>query len=97
MSKKKKPCYYVSHYSEYPIYTAEEGGYYYAGVQLEKSYKFSSLKKARKFLTEYAEENEMNSINDNKAVYYSRYSYQDEFARIETVSGIEERGWHPYT
>lgn len=96
MNKKKKQYYFVSHYSEYPLYTPEEGGYYYAGVELYKSFRFSSLKKAKKFLNKYAADNEMNLINDNKAVSYSRYKFSDEFIRIETVMGIHEQGQMSY-
>ena len=32
---------YISHYEEYPIYEAAEGGYYYAGVQLVESEQMS--------------------------------------------------------
>ena len=32
---------YVTHYEEYPLYEAAEGGYYYAGIQMVESERMS--------------------------------------------------------
>lgn len=41
--------YYVSYITEYPIYEPAEGGYYYAGTQIEECKAFSSWKKANRY------------------------------------------------
>lgn len=41
--------YYVSYITEYPIYEPAEGGYYYAGENVESCREFSTWKKANRF------------------------------------------------
>lgn len=88
--------YYVSYYTEYPVYHPEEGGYYESCVQLDTSYKFGSLKNARKFLAKWAEEMDMERWTDNRFGISSKYVGEGSYIRIETVMGIEERGCTPY-
>lgn len=44
--------YYVTIYREYPLYEAAEGGYYYAGVELDESTGCESLKEARAIMND---------------------------------------------
>ena len=41
--------YYVSYVTEYPIYEAAEGGYYYAGETVQMCRAFQTWRKARRF------------------------------------------------
>ena len=41
--------YYVSFITQYPIYEAAEGGYYYSGTSVEECREFSSWKKANRY------------------------------------------------
>ena len=41
--------YYVSYITEYPIYEPAEGGYYYAGTQIQECREFSTWKKANRY------------------------------------------------
>ena len=43
-----KNMFYVSYITEYPIYEPAEGGYYYAGTQVQECYKFPTWKQANK-------------------------------------------------
>lgn len=41
--------YYVAYITEYPIYEPAEGGYYYAGTQIQMCREFRDWKKANRF------------------------------------------------
>lgn len=41
---------YLTHYTEYPIYYPEEGGYYTAGSYVEEYYRLNSEKQAKRKL-----------------------------------------------
>lgn len=96
MANKKRLWYYVSHYAEYPIFEAAEGGYYYAGNELIEYFRFGNLKNARKFLRRLACEREFNIINDNAAFKKSKYIGEGEEIVIETSLGKRECGFKPY-
>ena len=96
MSKKKKRWYYVSYYSEYPIYEPAEGGYYYAGNQLMETVRLGSLKRARQTIRAKAEYYGMDICGQNFAIQRSKYIGEDEYIRIETVAGVKESGRVPY-
>lgn len=104
--------FYVSYITEYPIYEPAEGGYYYAGEQVQFCKEFSSWKKAnrcfqkmrKEFLAEY--DYCPDRINDavwggvgkwvNPAVYYHS-KYIGEGEYIQiTRTKPVEKGWHPY-
>lgn len=104
--------YYVSYITEYPIYEPAEGGYYYAGTQIQMCREFSSWKKANRFFQkcrkEFLEmhEGEEDRINDatwggvgkyvNPAVYYFS-RYIGEGESVElTRIKPVEHGWTPY-
>lgn len=104
--------YYVSYITEYPIYEPAEGGYYYAGTQIQMCREFSSWKKANRFFQkcrkEFLEmhEGEEDRINDatwggvgkhvNPAVYYFS-RYIGEGESVElTRKKPVEHGWTPY-
>lgn len=61
---------YISHYEEYPIYEAAEGGYYYAGNQLiesERKSKRACKKELLRIWEECQKENEeLGFREDNK-------------------------------
>ncbi len=97
MAKKQRQWYYVSHYEEYPIYEAAEGGYYYAGNALHKHYRFGSLKRARKCLKELALGGDFDVVTKNYARRNSRHIGEGEEIRIETVLGKSESGYRPYS
>lgn len=96
MSKKKKRWYYVSYYSEYPIFEPAEGGYYYAGTDLMFSARLGSLKRARQTLKAWAKECDMKMLGTDYAINRSKYIGEDEFIRIETVEGVKISGRVPY-
>lgn len=85
--RKNRKWYYVSYYMEYPIYEPAEGGYYYAGNDLEISYRFGSLSKARKFLKKMAAEEEMTMCGNNIARRIGKYIGENAEIRIETIQG----------
>lgn len=104
--------FYVSYITEYPIYEPAEGGYYYAGTQIQMCREFSSWKKANRFFQkcrkEFLEmhEDEPDRINDatwggvgkyvNPAVYYFS-RYIGEGESVElTRTKPVEHGWTPY-
>ena len=104
--------FYVSYITEYPIYEPAEGGYYYAGTQIQMCREFSTWKKANKFYQrcrkEFLEEHdwETERVHDfccgsvgkycNPHVSY-RSRYIGEGERVElTKEKPVEHGWHPY-
>lgn len=104
--------YYVSYITEYPIYEPAEGGYYYAGTQIQMCREFQTWKKANRFFQkcrkEFLEmhEGEEDRINDatwggvgkhvNPAVYYFS-RYIGEGESVElTRAKPVEHGWTPY-
>lgn len=104
--------FYVAYITEYPIYEPAEGGYYYAGTQIQMCREFSSWKKANRFFQkcrkEFLEmhEGEEDRINDaawggvgkyvNPAVYYFS-RYIGEGESLElTRKKPVEHGWTPY-
>lgn len=48
--------YYVAYITEYPIYEPAEGGYYYAGTQIQECREFSTWKKANKCYQRWSKE-----------------------------------------
>lgn len=97
MAKKKRPRYFVSLYEAYPIYEPAEGGYYYEGERLVDSYMVRTLKKARKQLRLEAKNLGFDFIGKNYASNSGEYIGESEYIYIETVKGIHEHGWHPYS
>ena len=59
---------YVTHYEEYPIYEAAEGGYYYAGIQMVESERMSkrAAKKLFKELWEQAKEENLETFGEEE-------------------------------
>lgn len=104
--------YYVSYITEYPIYEPAEGGYFYAGENVELCREFSTWKKAnryyqklrKEFLEMYEDEPERvwdyicGGIGKygGSSVYY-RSRYVGEGERVEiSKTKPEHKGWHPY-
>ena len=104
--------YYVSYITEYPIYEPAEGGYYYAGTQIQMCREFSTWKKANRFYQicrkEFLEEHEdePERINDYICGGVGRWGgpcvsyhsrYIGEGERVEmSKEKPVEEGWHPY-
>lgn len=62
---------YLTYYEEYPIYEAAEGGYYYAGRDIEIQKEFATLNEALEFVPAFAEfcgleDFTVNGIYDNE-------------------------------
>jgi len=103
-----KTMYYVCEYEQYPIYEPAEGGYYYTGTELVRHKKTRSLKKARRWLREWARdyyewEEELTEgarkyiDNANNHIYYTTKYIGDGMEwHIETAFGKHERGYVPY-
>lgn len=103
-----KTTYYVCAYEQYPIYEPAEGGYYYDGTQIVMYKKTRNLKKARRWLREWAREyyecegkltedaREYIDNANNHIYYMSKYIGDGMEWHIETVFGKNEHGWHPY-
>lgn len=102
--------YYISRYSQYPIYEPAEGGYYYEGTSLDEYIRTTSLKKARKLLkkmvqedrpwedTPYSEEEMMDtfSVPQNHFYVFTKYIGDGVEYHIETKLGSHEHGYRPY-
>ena len=104
--------YFVSYITEYPIYEPAEGGYYYAGTQIQMCREFDSWKKANRFYQkcrkEFFEmhEYELERIHEYFCGGVSKYGgpeirynsrYIGEGERVEiTRKRPVERGWEPY-
>ena len=104
--------YYVSYITEYPIYEPAEGGYYYAGTQIQMCRKFSEWKKANRFYQKCRKEFLESHDGDEDRIHeyicggvgkyggsvvYYRSRYIGEGEKVE-VSRTKpvEHGWTPY-
>ena len=91
---------YLTHYEEYPIYEHAEGGYYYAGRSVYKSYPCTSEKQARRKLAKMRKELEAEGFTvvpeHGCAFRHSRYIGDDGQFYIEHKLGQHKSGWHPY-
>ena len=104
--------YYVSYITEYPIYEPAEGGYYYAGEQIQMCRSFHTWKKANRFYQkcrkEFIDEHgwELERVNDFVCSGISKWhnpfvSYHSRYIgdgeRVElTKTKPIEHGWEPY-
>lgn len=72
--------FYVSYITEYPIYEPSEGGYYYAGEQVQECKAFSSWKKANKYFQRM------------KAWFLDLHDYENELGHVTVneVSGVRK-------
>ena len=102
MAKKKRRWYYVSYYEEYPIYEPAEGGYYYAGNHCQVTHRYGFLKRARKAFKTWLKEFEEYHQPLPKVCKNVAYDIGTDYVgtgrtlRIETVPGIQNRGYVPY-
>ena len=89
---------YLTHYNEYPIYEAAEGGYYYAGQEAGCFYRLNSIKQAKRKLSKMSKELEAEGfiIYDDHAFLPSRYIGEGEHWIIEKVYGSHNKGRVPY-
>jgi hypothetical protein len=96
---------YLTHYTEYPIYEAAEGGYYYSGNEIAESEKMSK-RAAKKSLKKIYEES-VQTDNDpkypwvisqdgNKVWRGSKYIGEGESYVIEKRQGSQTKGYVPY-
>ena len=92
--------FYVTYYSEYPIYEPAEGGYYYAGRDAVWSQGFNSEEEARQFLNDFIVEDgeDWEQDQDGRYTVHGKYIGQDQIIKLEPnqdyLSAIA--GWHPY-
>lgn len=103
-----KTMYYVCQYAQYAIYEPAEGGYYYDGAELNYYKKTRNLKKARRWLREWAreyyeyegkltEDAREYIDNANNHIYYTTKYIGDGMEwHIETKLGKHEHGYVPY-
>lgn len=93
---------YLTHYTEYPICEAAEGGYYYAGQAADSFYRLNSVKQAKRQLEKMRKELEADGFvvctdgNICEAYMRSKYIGDGELWIMEKVYGSNNRGWHPY-
>lgn len=91
--------YYVSHYVEYPIYEPAQGGYYYAGNQLQDSEKFTNYEQAIEYARYWAEQLGLQQYGQGENISWrkpSKYVGQSESIVIQPIKGMNEQGWRPY-
>lgn len=82
---------YITHYEEYPIYEAAEGGYYYSGNQVVESERMSkrSCKKELNRLWEEAKAENLEMYGSEMPSDHDEYGNKIyPWLRIETPSGI---------
>lgn len=98
---------WLSYYEEYPIYEPAEGGYYYAGLALEKTERLSkraAKKKFDKLAAELLEETKNESypwmmgniIYGRTLIRGSKYIGEGAYICIEKRKGSHTKGWEPY-
>lgn len=93
---------YLTHYTEYPIYYEEEGGFYVAGQQADDFYRLNSIKQAKRQLKKMQKRLEEDGfcifINGNYCEAYkrSRYIGHGELWIVEKVYGSCNEGRRPY-
>lgn len=89
---------YLTHYTEYPIYYPEEGGYYTAGCYVEEYYRLNSEKQAKRKLAKLKKELEQQGfkVYEDGAFLYRRYIGECEEWKIEKKLGSDECGKTPY-
>lgn len=104
--------FYVSYITEYPIYEAAEGGYYYPGTLVQACHEFSSWKKANKCYQEWRKwfleqhEDEPERINDSIVGGVGRYRHPGVYYNARYIGDDErveltrkkpiEHGYEPY-
>lgn len=98
--------YYVTAYSEYPIYERAEGGYYYTGVQIESSRKYQTWRKAkqslRKLYKAYVADGSANepgwfeTASRQHFGWCGKYIGEGWFIKLERTQGKDVCGWRPY-
>ena len=89
---------YLTHYTEYPIYEPEEGGYYYAGREANEYYRLNSVKQAKRKLAKMRKELEAEGFEvfEDRADMYSKYIGESELWIIDKVYGSHESGRQIY-
>ena len=93
---------YLTHYTEYPIYYPQEGGFYVAGQQADCFYRLNSMKQAKRQLEKMRKQLEEDGfvvcINGNicEAYRYSKYIGHGELWTTEKAYGSYNKGWEPY-
>ena len=90
--------FYLTHYSEYPIYEPAEGGYYYAGNEAGESYRFFTKLGAKIHLAKMKAELEEEGfiVYNDRAHLFSRYIGNGESWRIERKYGSHNSGRQIY-
>lgn len=81
---------YLTRYEEYPIYEPAEGGYYYAGQQVDEYYECDSIDEAKKVLLKLKPEleDEGFKIFEDGAYYHTQYIGEGIRWIIEIYKGI---------
>ena len=93
---------YLTHYTEYPIFEAAEGGYYYAGQQAGDYYRLNSMKQVKRQLQKMSKSLEAEGFNVLISNHYceayrsDKYIGNGELWIVEKVYGSNNRGWRPY-
>ncbi|MPM06322.1 hypothetical protein SDC9_52621 [bioreactor metagenome] len=98
--------FYVTAYSEYPIYEPAEGGYYYPGTQVVSSRPFQNRRRARQYINKLYREETARGENTDKYWHEradhmrfgcgSKYVGEGWYICLERKQGCEESGWEPY-
>ena len=94
--------FYLTHYTEYPIYEPAEGGYYYAGREADVYYRLNSIRQVKRKIKKFRKQLEEDGFvvyieNDYCYVHKrSRYIGDGESWIVEKVYGSHNRGRVPY-
>ena len=93
-----KGGYFLTHYTEYPIYEPAEGGYYYAGNEADDCYtfrtKWGAKRKLRKMKAELKEDGFI--VYEDRAYKASKYIGDGESWHIERKYGSHNSGRQIY-
>lgn len=98
--------FYLTTYLDYQIYEPAEGGYYYAGTQIESSRPFRSRRKAKQYINKLYREETARGENTGKHWYESadhlyfgcgsKYIGEGWHICLERKQGRETGGRQPY-
>ena len=89
---------YLTHYCKYPIYEPAEGGYYYAGKEVDEHYRFFTKWGAKRQLAKMKAKLEEDGwvVLDNCAHLRSKYIGDGEHWYIEKKLGSRSSGKQVY-
>ena len=98
--------YYVTTYYCYPIYEKAEGGYYYSGSEIDKTYAFNDRKKAIRYINKLYRKHKAEPLPDRWTFHTNAdntcfgadgyYIGDGWFVKLERKLGSCVHGYEPY-